>query len=205
MSGCTKVALTLGSIIIFPTIFAIFIIYGLKYANDPANVAGYATEKWGNEMKQSIVNNITSKYQWDGIMTQIGYNTRIKPPKDARYILYNFRKQKFEKLDWGDREMKRYSANTPDEISIIIVYGIGTQIVGQIVSTGNRGNTFNSDAESDYVKIELIDVNTWKVFATHTTTPERASVKNPQRVLSNPTDKSFEFVNQLLDSLQEGD
>jgi len=200
MSGNTKVALFLGSIIIFPTIFIISIIYGLNYANDPKNVVCYATEKWGDIMKQGVIDND----EWDGKskLTRFEYDENIKPPKNARFILYSLGKQKFRMLDGDGIGADKYIARNPEDVSIIVVYGIRTKIVGQIVTTSSRGNTYYKDAEADYVKIELIDVSTWKVFAAHTSIPGGASVKNPKVVEHGPTRGQFEFINQILDSLQ---
>jgi len=198
-----RVALLLGSIIIFSTILIIAVIYGLNYVNDPENVVGYATDKWGDQMKQGVVNCTTDKYDWDGIMTQFEYDDSIKPPKNAKFILYDFRKQKFQKLDWGDSEINRYSANKPDEISIIVVYGIKTEKVGNVHVTTNKGKTHYYDAEEDYVKIELIDIKTWKVFAYHISpSPQRATAKTPKVILAEPTNESYLFINQTLDILQ---
>lgn len=145
------------------------------------NVVDYAVHKWGNEI------------------TEYSHDSLARSSAGAKFIFYNRQKHTFEPpRKW--RNEKRY-AKTPEEISVIAVYWIGTAKVGEIVEydkkTYKRRKVFN--AEEDYVCIDLIDVASWKCFESFKGySTERSRLQKHKIKLYRPTDGLLATINSIL-------
>lgn len=148
------------------------------------NVVDYAIEKWTFNIEQY------GQYVNDSL---------VKPPKGAKFIFYNAKKGVFES-HWKWRREKRY-AKKSEELSVIAVYWILTKKVGEVVEydkkTNNRKKVF--DAEEDYIKIDLVDIESWKCFETfYSYSIERSRLQNHKIKLFKPTDGSLMTINKIL-------
>jgi hypothetical protein len=146
-----------------------------------ANVADYATGKWGNKLMRC------------------DDDSSARPPTGAKFIFYNLQKRKFES-SWKWRREKRY-AKKPEEISVIVTYSIGTKKVGDIVEYNKKTHEERKvfDAEEDYIEFKLIDAASWKCFDSFTSrSTEHARVEKHKIKLYQPTDDSLRGINDIL-------
>lgn len=209
--GC----LGMAALLLIPTLLIGLVILNVNYPdifknNDPKNIAGSATKKWGDVMKRNLgecrLSKSTTSWaveNWYGTLTRFEHDKSIKLPANAKFVLYDYRRQKFVMPDRPIKGMDIYSVNNPDETSIIVVYMTETTITSVDSSRDSDGTIWYYYVYTPCVKMELIDTRTWKVFDSFEKTcrdkNQFTSTNSPSsprpEPLPFPTAEAFERIN----------